>query len=287
MKISVIDIGSNSVRLMLWADGKTLYKKISTTRLGEGLAHSGRLGEAAMARTSEAVRAFLADAEKAGTERTFVFATAAVRTAENGAGFCARVKAECGAEVDVVSGEREALLGISGALGTRDGGVIDIGGGSTEICFREEGELRFCMSLPVGAVRLYELCGENRIALTEQIDRLIAPLRGAPKGEEFVCAVGGTATTLACVFLGLPVYDAEKVQACILKREEVGSLSERLLSMTVCERREIPGMDVRRADIIAGGALLLHKIMTALKLNEVHVSDRDNLEGYLAEKGFV
>ena len=93
MKYGVIDIGSNSVRLLLWADGQTIYKKTNTTRLGAGVEQTRRLSPEAIARTAEAVRAFKAEAEEAGAVRVWAFATAAVRSAANGAGFTAAVKA--------------------------------------------------------------------------------------------------------------------------------------------------------------------------------------------------
>ena len=162
MKYAVVDIGSNSVRLMLWADG-TLYKKLFTTRLAEGM-REGVLSEAAMARTAEAVAACYAEGiSQAGAAHTFAFATAAVRSAKNGAAFCARIRAMCGAEIDVVSGETEALLGAYGALGNADGGVVDIGGASTEVYLRKGGKRAFSVSLPVGVVRLKAACGQEKI----------------------------------------------------------------------------------------------------------------------------
>src|SRR5699024_9599679 len=128
MKYAVIDIGSNSVRLLLWADGRSIYKKIETTRLGGGLSQTGRQSEAAIRRTADAVAAFAREAAREGAEKTAAFATAAVRSAENGRDFVRFVRAECGVDVDVISGEREAALGLAGALGGRDGGIVDVGG---------------------------------------------------------------------------------------------------------------------------------------------------------------
>ena len=118
MKYCVIDVGSNSVRLMTWADGTTLYKKVCTTRLGEGVAFEPVLREDAMDRTARAIAAF---AEEGRAEGAFphAFATAAVRSAKNGEEFCARVKNLCGVELDVVPGEEEAELALLGALGIR------------------------------------------------------------------------------------------------------------------------------------------------------------------------
>lgn len=282
--IAVLDIGSNSVRLMLWADGKSLFKKVSTTRLGEGLASSGHLSEAAMERTIGAVKAFCTQA-RAYDATIYAFATAAVRSSQNGEELCDRIKGECGVSVDVVSGEEEAILGLTGAVPPgEDGGIVDIGGASTEICCRKAGEILFRTSLPVGCVKLFDRFGDRRDALEEAIGRAIGPLTGVlPSGTAY--AVGGTASTLASVKLGLSAYDAVDLQDLPLGIEWMRETADRLLSCTKEERMQIPGMDRARADIIAGGALLLHKIMEKLQLSEVRFSDRDNLEGYLHARG--
>ena len=180
MKYAVIDIGSNSVRLMLWADG-TLYKKLFTTRLAAGM-RNGLLADDAMRRTAEAVAAcFEEGVREAGRGNTFAFATAAVRTAVNGEEFCGLVKKLCGLTIDVVAGETEALLGALGALGavgSGDGGMVDIGGASTEVFIRENGAVKLAVSLPVGVVRLKDSCGQDGAALVKEVSRCVSPLLG-------------------------------------------------------------------------------------------------------------
>lgn len=282
MTAAVIDIGSNSVRLMLWADGKSIYKKIFTTRLGEGLAVSGRISIAAMLRTAEAVAQYRAEAEQHGA-KVYAFATAAVRRSENGGEFCSLVREMCGVSVDVVSGEEEARLALCGALGEEDGAVFDIGGASSEVCVRQNGSLLSSVSLDVGAVRLFDLCGQDKDKLEEEIDRALSPLSSPISGN--VYAVGGTASTLASLLLELPAYDAARIQDFPMRREVVFSLADRLLSLSVEEKKHMKGMDAARADIIAGGALLLGKLMEKTSVGEVLASDRDNLEGYLFLRG--
>ena len=284
MKIAILDIGSNSVRLMLWADGKSLYKKVNTTRLGEGLANTGMLSPAAIERTALAVKAFAEEGSAAGAS-VYAFATAAVRSAANGSAFVERVKELCALTVDVVPGSCEALLGLNGALGTSDGGIIDIGGASCEVCLRERGEIAYSVSLDVGAVRLYDRCGDSADRLLRVIQSAVLPLDCHPHGK--VYAIGGTGSTLASVLLGLEEYDAEKIQDLAMPLESLERLADKLLSMTAEERRAVKGMDVRRADIIAGGALLLVNVMKKMSLTKVYASDRDNLEGYLAMRGLA
>ena len=284
MKYAVIDIGSNSVRLMLWADGP-LYKRVVTTRLAEGLSASGVLSDEACSRTVAAIGGLCREGRDAGA-RIAAFATAAVRSAANGRAFCNRVKRECGVEVDVVSGEEEALLGLCGALGDSDGGIIDIGGASTEVCIRRGGNIAFSVSLPVGVVRLLERCGQDKEKLIGAACEAVRPLAAA-RGKDRLYAIGGTASTLASIRLGLSEYDAGKLAGLSLSAQYLGEIGERLLGLTVEQRKRIPGMDVRRADVIAGGAVLLYEAVCALGADEVRFSDGDNLEGYLLRRGMA
>ena len=284
MKYAVIDIGSNSVRLMLWANG-TLYKKVITTRLAQGLAASGMICDEASARTVAAIAELAAEGRREGAQ-VLAFATAAVRSARNGSDFCARVKEACGIEVDVVAGEEEALLGIYGALGTRDGGTIDIGGASTEVCIRAHGKISFVTSLNIGVVRLFDRCGQDADKLRAVVREEIAPLAGVACAGT-IYAIGGTASTLASVRLGLTEYDAAKLNGLSLSADYLDEVAAHLLALTVEERKQIPGMDLRRADVIADGAVLLSEIVHAFGLNEVKFSDGDNLEGYLVARGLA
>ena len=284
MKYAVIDIGSNSVRLMLWANG-TLYKKVCTTRLAEGLSASGSLCPSAMERTARAVADFCAEGKKEGA-RVLAFATAAVRSSANGGAFCALVKSLCGLDVDVVSGEEEAMLGLCGALGNADGGVIDIGGASTEVILRKDGLIRMSVSLPIGAVRILDLCGQSAGMIDAYVAQVIGQLHWTGDRVPFH-AIGGTASTLACMYLELPAYDAQKVNGVRLELEWVKAAALRLLMTPPEERKKIPGMDVRRADVIAGATVLLSSVMQKLRLSEVIFSDADNLEGYLFVRGLA
>ncbi len=279
MKYAIIDIGSNSVRLMLWADGKTLYKKVKTTRLGEGLDATGKISPLSAERTVQAIDEFVAEGREAGA-KIFAFATAAVRSAENGAEFRNLVQRRTGIDIDVVSGKDEARLAILGALGDLDGGILDIGGASTEISLVEGGKTNFSRSFNVGAVRLHDSCGEDIKALSSRIE---AELISLPRATgKRVYAVGGTASTLACLKHELNVYDPAVLQDTPLGIRWVGDMAKLLFSLSLEERKGLRGMDPARADILAGATLLLQKIMEKMGLDEVRFSDRDNLEGYLA-----
>lgn len=279
MKISAIDIGSNSVRLLLWADGHSLYKKVDTTRLGEGLAATGRLSAAAMSRTAEAVGRFALEAERQGSDKLYVFATAAARGAENGAEFVRLVKDKCGIDVDVISGEKEAKLGLLGALGGKAGGIIDVGGASSEVTVSDGKNIVYAQSLPLGAVRVTELCGTDIAKTRALISEKLSSYGDIPKAE--MTAIGGTATSLVALEKELAVYDAQKVHGTVMTAAKLEEWAERLLGMTQAERLALPGMDPRRADILGGGAMLLAMIAVYARADKVIVSEADNLEGYI------
>lgn len=281
MKIAAIDIGSNSVRLMMWADGKTLYKRINTTRLGEGLVSTGVMSPAAMQRTAAAVRDFAAAAAEEGAAKVYAFATAAVRRAANREEFLGEVRRVAGIEVDVISGEEEAEIGILGALGNSDGGMIDVGGASTEIIVRRGGKSVYAHSADVGAVRLYDACGRDYDKLNGFITAALAEYGEVPACGA-MCAIGGTATTMAAVALALEKYDPAVIDGTRIGVAQAGEMAQKLLSMPVDEVMKMRGMDPRRADIIGGGSLLMYRIMRMLGLSEITVSERDNLEGYVA-----
>ncbi len=287
MKISAIDVGSNSVRLMVMADGKTLYKQLDTTRLAEGLAGSGVLKPEAIERTARAVQIFAAAAELNGAGTPYVFATAAVRSSKNGADFVARVKALTGIDVDVLSGEEEAACGILGALRGRDGGIIDLGGASTEITLQQGGKTLYSKSVNIGTVRLFDMAGQDRSALQAAIDNSLNGYGSFSLDGKDIYGIGGTATSLAALYHELEKYDPKVVEGTVLTREWLCAEAEKLLSLTVEERRALRGMEPRRADVIAGGCLLMYSILNRFNADRITVSESDNLEGYVLLKGLV
>ena len=284
MKIAAIDIGSNSVRLMMWADGKTLYKRLNTTRLGEGLIATGVMGRDAMRRTAAAVSEFVGAALSEGAQRIYAFATAAVRSASNTREFVSLVRDVAGVDVDVISGEEEARIGILGAIGFGDGGIIDVGGASTEITLQRGGKRIYSHSANVGTVKLYDACGRDKSALSAYIRGAIAEYGGVLANGLAVYAIGGTATTMASVSLGLPVYDPSKTDGFTITLSEAKSLADKILSLSVEQVKAMPGMEPKRADLIGGGCLLMCEVMGMLGIDRITVSEKDNLEGYVLSK---
>ena len=284
MKIFAIDIGSNSVRLACIADGKTLYKRLKTTRLGEGLSQTGKISQQAIERTASALSDFVGFAKNEGADRLFAFATAAVRSAENGADFTARVKELCGVTVDVISGGEEANCGILGALRGGDGGIIDVGGASTEVTVQSGEKTLYSKSLYLGAVRLFDLAGRDKARLEKVIEEKITNYGDFCATQFNMYAIGGTATTLASVKHGLKVYDPAITHGTVLTQNEVKELAAKFLRLSVEEVRALNGMEPRRADVIGGGCLLLYNVMKRFGINDITVSESDNLEGYVLLK---
>lgn len=280
MKISAIDTGSNSVRLLLWADGRSLYKKIDTTRLGEGLSETGRLSAAVMERTAAAIERFAEESRRWGADRLYVFATAAARRAENGAEFVRLVKERSGLDLDVISGEEEAAAGLYGALNGKAGGIIDVGGASSEVTVSDGNAIVYAKSLDLGAVRITEMSGGD-FAATRALIAERLPLYGKIPQTQMT-AIGGTATSIVALEKKLTVYDPRQVHGTVLSAEQVENWAEKLLRMSQEERLALPGMDPRRADILGGGAMLLAMIARYAGVRKLRVSEADNLEGYIA-----
>lgn len=283
MKTGVIDIGSNSVRLMLWADGKTLYKKLHTTRLGDGLSFSPRLKQEAIDRTVNAVSDFKRQALADGADTVYAYATAAVRSSENGSDFVAQVYSNCGIVVDVLSGEQEAAVSLAGALGTGDGGIIDVGGASTEVTVRTGGRVVYSHSANVGTVRILDAAGRDLEKIKEFVSGKIAGYGEAEFPDVKFYAVGGTASRLGAVKHGLTVYQPQIIDGTVLSATQIHGYAQMLTSLPVEEIKRTT-ICQNSADLIGGGACLMAMVMDKFGIENITVSESDNLEGYLAEK---
>ncbi len=271
---AVIDIGSNSIRLMI--EGEKV-KRINTTQLAEGLAISGMLNEGAIKRTADAVEEFYHMAEALGAEKIYPFATEAVRSARNGGEFISHL-AERGIKVDLLSTEREAECGFIGAYKGGRAAIFDIGGGSTEIITGNENGLTYERSVPVGIVRLKDLCGQDVKKLESYIEAKLKEFGSVPSSD-YAVAIGGTASTVAAVLLG--GYDRDKVHNYTLTVDKMQEVLD--LIVNAPDRNKIPGLPLMRSTVIIGGIILLIKITRMLGHNSIIVSEEDNMEGYIKQ----
>lgn len=284
MRYGAVDIGTNSCRLLIAeADAEKglnpLHKELDTTRIGEGVNHSGLISADAMERTIVTLRRFQEKMQEYGVEKHRAIATSAVREARNGDDFVRRAWEESRMKVDIVKGEEEAglsYLGVKQGLKLeRSPLVVDLGGGSTEFICPEE---KLLLSLPMGAVRATEAD-----MYAAQIGELLAPL-GKIKDQLLnrpLVLVGGTASTLAAVKLGMEEYNAELVHGAVLSRAEIGDLYNLLERMPISLRRRLPGLQPERADIINKGTLIVLVIMEVLGEKEIIVSESDLLQGII------
>ena len=205
-----------------------------------------------------------------------------MRSSKNGADFVQLVKDLCGIEVDVVAGQEEAELGLTGALGGQDGGIIDVGGASSEVTVGKGGKIIYAVSADIGAVRLKDACGEDRQKLEKFIAEKIVVYGQVPYCE--MTAIGGTATSLAALEYEVEPYDPARIHGTFLRAERILFWADKLLSMPQEERLKLKGMDKKRADILVGAALLLYSVICFIGAEKVRVSEQDNLEGYLFQK---
>lgn len=292
---AVVDIGTNSVRLMLAKAGqkgvRSVYKTLNTTRIGEGMGHSKVITPAAMERALNALAAYKKEAHEKGAKAFYVFATSAVREAENRQDFLHMARERTGIDIEIISGEQEAQIGFIGAAGRdKRRGIIDIGGGSTEVVCGMNEQLDFIHSFRVGTVRALSLFPDadrqkDYDDARQWMQGEIAGLKDIPelKGVPFI-GIGGTATALSSIALGLKTYQSDKVQGYVLTEAKLKELFTMLSSLGMEQRKNVTGLDAMRADVIVFGCLLMQCFMSAIGLKEIEVSDRDNQEGYLIRK---
>lgn len=282
---AAIDIGTNSVRLLIAERNNDkiipLHRDLRSTRLGEGLESTGRISKEAISRTLDALVAFMETIQGFNVKQVKAVATSAMREASNAVEFLELVRQKVQLNVDIISGEEEAELSYLGACSglnmVEDGIVVDIGGGSTEIVFKQDSQIIYTSS-PVGAVR----CTENSTTPTQIFAELEEHLNKIKNFKNYkLIAVGGTATNLAAINKKLVIYDPELVHGSEVSIEELGKTIFYIGSKSLAQRLAIPGLQPERADIIIAGLLILWVIMTYASINKVIVSEADILHGII------
>ena len=282
MKYAVIDIGSNSVRLMISVDGVTQTKYLTITKLAHNMDSLNNLSKDSVERTVRAVSFYVDFAKDLLVDKTYVFATAAVRRANNKQFFLDEVFNRTGVLVDVITGEKESQIGAVGALLNRDGAIIDIGGASTEIAAIKCGDFVYSKSLDIGVVRATDKCGQSFEKVLDYASEIVDGF-GVVQADSFY-SIGGTATSLASLLLELEVYDPKIVNGFVITKRELLKIIKKLYSLTIDERKLLKGLQPERAEVIPAGAVILLAVMQRLNIDSVIVSESDNLEGYLISK---
>ncbi|MBL7992666.1 MAG: Ppx/GppA family phosphatase [Candidatus Kapabacteria bacterium] len=287
MKIASIDIGTNTLLLLLGEHNNTVKSDFQTTdivilndihsiaRLGEGVSRTGVISDEAFARSADILHHYKYLCDAHNVAHITAVATSAVRDAQNGHSVCERLGAILNCEIHCISGDEEARFSF---IGTNETGdlctVVDIGGGSTEYVTGENNTISHRMSLQIGAVRLHERfllslppSPKSIIAAREEIRSQLAPLpqAQAPSAATFapgdIIGVGGTFTTLAAIDLHLAEYDSARVHNHIMTLETVSHITNHLLTTPLSELLENPAIHPQRADILPAGALILEETL--------------------------
>lgn len=308
---AALDLGTNNCRLLIarpTADGFRVVDAFSRIiRLGEGVASSRRISEAAIKRAVEALLVCRDKMRARGVRRARLIATEACRAAENGDEFRARVAEEAGLELEIVDSATEARLAAAGCTELFDpaaSGVIlfDIGGGSSEVVRlnRPNGVRRGppqpdivgWASLPVGVVTLAERYGGTVVprqvyeAMVEEVAALVQNFAEEHRGDLdgfHMLGTSGTVTTIAGVFLRLRRYDRRRVDGCWLSDDQVSRVVGELMAMSFDERAANPCIGAERADLVLAGCAILDAIRRFFPCERLRVADRGLREGMLVE----
>jgi exopolyphosphatase/guanosine-5'-triphosphate,3'-diphosphate pyrophosphatase len=290
VRIAALDVGTNTVRLLV-ADAEgghvtDVERGRDITRLGQGVDATARLHPDAIVRTVDSIEGLVRRARDAGAVHVRIAGTSALRDAGDREAFSSLVLERTGIELEVLAGGEEGRLTYAGATSELGPGlfvVCDIGGGSTELCTRDD-----AVSLDVGSVRLKErflhddppATGEARAARTF-VDELLRNV-AIPEGASLI-GVAGTITTVAALVLGLHEYDSAVVHGSVLSRGDVAAMSERLLDSSAAQIVASGPVEPGRADVIGGGSLVLRAVMERWGFERVLVSERDILDGLVAD----
>jgi len=297
---AVIDVGTNSVKFHVGErhdDGtwSTLVDRAEVSRLGEGIAETGEIAPEAIARTADAICGMVEEARQHDVAGLVAVGTMGMRTARNSDSFMANVRERCGISIEVLPGTEEgrlAYLATQAGLSLGQGRVVvfDTGGGSTQFTYGRDGAVEEQYSLNVGAVRLTAEHGLDGTVTREQLDDALAAIAGEfsrldgepPPGH--LIGMGGAITNMTAVMLGLEHYEPDAVQGAVLDRAEVDRQLDLFRTRDAAARRQIVGLQPKRADVILAGACVVRTVMDKLRKSDLTVSDRGLRHGVLLER---
>lgn len=291
---AVIDIGTNSTRLLIFKEDKgklvRVNKSVRYTRMGQDIETTKMLHPDAQKRNTEALEEFMKIARDYDVKEFYVYGTSAMREAENSKDYQKAIKKRLGLDINIISGEEEAQLGFLGVSQSFHGKVLifDIGGGSTEFILGENDLIDQMISLKMGCVRSTEKYLLTDPPMVSELDALNEQIamelkqkmkKIIPEDAYELIGIGGTATSLSTIKQKLTIYDSEKIHNSQITREQLQRIVNLLAKKTIAEREEIIGLEAKRADIILAGGLILLNILKITKAETFTVCDYDNLEG--------
>lgn len=294
-KIASIDIGSNTLRLLIVEKTpgglKPVFRDREIVRLGKGFFPSRRLSTQSIEGALRVLKRFMNKADQEGVTQVRAVGTGVLREAQNRGPFLERIAAETGLAVEIISGLEEARIMARGVLAqlqvsTEKTVVFDMGGGSTEFVFLIQGEPADKLSLPIGVVGLTERFLLSDPPTSKELDSLLNYCRiflkeNLPQNGIIKNLIGtaGTVTTLAAMDQKLTEYDPDRINGAVLTRDRLGLIAGEILSIPFSRRAKLPGLEPGRADIIGAGILLVIEILDHFSLDSLRVSDAGLLEG--------
>ena len=302
MKVGTIDIGTNSMRLLIadYENNKIKNRKkyINTTRIGQGVDKEGYITEEALERNLKALKDFSDKCVQEKCEKVYCMGTSALRDSKNGQYFVDRAKELTNIDVKIICGQEESNLGFMGVLEGTEGNkkddilVMDIGGGSTEFIVGNEDGIKFSKSENVGALRMTEkfittdpISDEEFNNMTKFIEDTISSTLEKLKSMHIskLVGIGGAITSLSAINQQFEIYSMEKVHNSVVTKKELEKILQNLKNMTLNDKKTIKGLQPKRADIITAGVKILHIVMENLEFEEIMISEYDNLEGLICQ----
>lgn len=281
VNVGVVDIGTNSMRLLITSGVSEVGRWVEVTGLGQGVDERRRLSEEAMRRTLAVFSRFGELMDQHDVLQRMAIATSASRDAENREDFFDRAEAALGVRPVLISGEEEgryAFEGAGGADGPSDLLVSDIGGGSTEFVMRSR-----MWSIEIGSVRLTERALNERPVPSKQVAaarQLVLEMFEEVGVEcDLVVGVAGTWTSLAAIAQDLETYQRQRVHGYALARSDLSGLVNHLAGLSLRQIESIPALDPKRAPVILAGAIVAESVLTRVGVDSARVSERDTLDG--------
>ena len=317
---AALDLGTNNCRLLIASPTPGGFRILDAfsriVRLGDGLAHTGRLDAAAMDRALDALKVCADRIRRRGVPQVRAVATQACRSAANGVDFIARVEAETGLRLHIISPREEARLSVAGCVTLLDRDmeaalVVDVGGGSTELSWVDLSELihtgggrmphparlpiKAWLSIPIGVVTLADRFPEdeaNRAAWFQvMVDAVKAEIGAFTRADDMrpifeagrahLIGTSGAITSLAGLHLGLRRYERSRVDGLWMRRADCEAAAERLMQLSPRERAAQPCIGPDRADLVLAGAAILQAVQELWPCERVRVADRGLREGLL------